>query len=301
MTTAVTRTAHELASKALDWLHNHHGLGAFDDNASSENDLDDVYKPLAETALASSLVLREGVAGTGHLQVARELLAFAWEQMNDGNLIYERQLRHVMLTDPLETYAPFVRAGYRHAALDETLAHLAKVGVSTEVVPNRRMAVANARRITGIGGRDDDWPGMLRATWLGATPPPWAIDWMTSYNMTHTVYHITDWGARPNDLPPDVVDYLATWLPVWIDVWSETEQWDLVAELLIVGMCLPEPHLEPDAWERLATVQHADGMMPRDGEPVDDDPLRRFRDNQHTSVVAVVAGTLAVSRLLGRA
>lgn len=301
MTAAVTRTAHELATRALGWLHAHHGLGAFDEDTTSDTmDLEDVYKPLAETALASSLVLREGVAGTGRLDVARELLAFAWKQMDDGDMLYQRQLRHVLLTDPIETYAPFVRGGYRHAALDETLAHLAKVGVTTEVVPNRRMATANARRVTGIGGQDDDWPGMLRATWLGATPPPWAIDWMTAYSMTHAVYHHTDWGGRPNDLPPDVADYLTTWLPVWIDVWSETEQWDLVIELLIVGMCLPEPPIEPATWERLAAVQHADGLVPRDGEPVDDDPLLRFRDNQHTAVVTVIAGTLAVSRLLGR-
>jgi hypothetical protein len=302
MTAEVTRVAHELATGALGWLHTHHELGGFPDSGDIGDMVDpnSVYKPLGETALAASLVLREGVAGAAELSAARDLLEYSWTQMRDGDLLYERQLRHGLLTDPLEIYAPFARSGYRHAALEELLAHLAKVGVTTELIPNRRMAVANARRTTGIG-RDGDWPGMMSATWLGATPAPWALDWLTAYSATHTVFHHTDWAARPTDLPPDVVDYLTTWLPVWIDVWSEVEQWDLVIELMIVGLSLPQPRCELAEWERLRAVQHADGLVPRDGEPVTDDPRERFLDHQHTCVVAVVAGTIAVSRLLDQA
>jgi len=302
MRAEVTRAAHELATTALGWLHTHHELGGFPDGGATGDlvDPDSVYKPLGEAALAASLVLREGVAGAEELSAARHLLEFSWTQMREGDLLYERQLRHGLLTDPLETYGPFARSGYRHAALEGLLAHLAEMGMTAELMPNRRMAVANARRIIGIS-RDDDWPGMVRATWLGATPPPWAIDWLTAYSATHTVFHHTDWGARPSELPADVADYLRRWLPVWIDVWSEVEQWDLVIELMIVGMCLPEPYCEPAEWARLAAVQHADGLVPRDGEPVTDDPRQRFLDHQHTGVVAVVAGTIALSRLLDRA
>ncbi|MBW4716427.1 DUF6895 family protein [Saccharothrix obliqua] len=301
MTAQVVRTAHELSSRALDWLFAHHELGAFPSDPTADlPDADKVYKPLGEVALAASMVLREGVAGRTRLAVARELLEFAWRQMYEGNLLYERQLRHSLITDPLETYAHFSRSGYRHEALDELLTHNAAVNTTTEMVPNRRMAVANARRVVGVGP-DADWSALLRATWLGGTPPPWAIDWMTAYHATHTVFHHTDWGARPELLPADVAEYLATWLPVWIEVWAEVRQWDLVGELLIVGLCLPEPHCDPREWERLATEQHADGLVPRDGDPVPEDRARRFDDNQHTAVVAVIAGTLAVSRLLDRA
>lgn len=298
MTASVAHHAHKLAGAALDWLHTHRRLGAFPPGATDIGDPDRHYKPLGETALAASLVLREGVAGPATLAQARDLLDFAWAEFRAGDLLYERQLRHWLLTDPLETYAHFARVGLRHDRLHALLRHSAAVGAATEVMPNRSLAVANARRTTGIGG-DPDWPALTRATWLGGTPEPWAIDWSIGYHLTHTVFHLTDWGARPHDLPPDIADYLAMWLPVWVDVWAEVGQWDLVGELLVVGACLPEPHLDPAEWQVLADAQHADGLLPRDNEPVADDPATRFADHQHPAVVAVVAGTVALSRLLG--
>jgi hypothetical protein len=289
-----------MASRALEWMHTHRELGGFPDTPAAElDDPDAVYKPLGEATLAASLVLREGVAGTAQLAAARDLLDFTWTQLRAGDLLYERQLRHGLIVDPLELYSHHARCGYRHARLEELLRSNARIGSMTEVLPNRRLAVANAYRVLGIE-RDDDWAAMTRATWLGSTPEPWAIDWLTAYCVTHTVFHLTDWGARPDGLPEDVAGYLATWLPVWIDIWSEVEQWDLVGELLIVGVCLPEPRCAPAEWERLAAQQHDDGLVPRDGRPVTDDPVRRFLDHQHTAVVAAVAGTLAVSRLLDR-
>ncbi|MEU4448091.1 hypothetical protein AB0K14_03765 [Actinosynnema sp. NPDC050801] len=135
---------------------------------------------------------------------------------------------------------------------------------------------------------------MLRQTWLGRTPQPWALDWMTAYCLTHTAFHATDWAAAPAELPPDVAEYLGNWLPawadVWADVWAEAGQWDLLGELLIVGACLPEPWCDRAAWEPFAQAQHADGLVPRDADPVADDPWQRFHDHQHTAVVATTAG-----------
>ncbi|SES33130.1 hypothetical protein SAMN05216188_1346 [Lentzea xinjiangensis] len=295
----VVHTAHNVTARALGWLHANRDLGAFDDDATADlNDPDGVYKPLCELALASSLVLREGVAGTAELRAARELLEFSWRQLRRGDLLYERQLRHVLLTDPLETYAHHARGGLRHEALEQLLAQDSATDSMTEVVPNRRLAVANAHRVVGLP-RDDDPQDMLRQTWLGRTPQPWALDWYTAYHMTHAVFHVTDWGALPGELPPDVAEYLRNWLPAWFEVWAEAGQWDLIGELLIVGACLPEPWCEPARWELFAGLQHADGLVPRDTEPVDDEPLRRFHDHQHTAVVAAIAGTLTTSRLLG--
>ncbi|MCE6994160.1 hypothetical protein LZG04_04940 [Saccharothrix sp. S26] len=296
---AVVRLAHDVSAGALGWLHANHRLGGFDDDATADlDDPDSVYKPVAELALAASLVLREGVAGTAELRSARELLAYAWAQLREGDLLYERQLRHAVLTDPLETYAPYARSGLRHEALEQLIDRSSAADSLTEVLPNRRLAVANAHRVVGTR-RDDDFPAMLRQTWLGRTTQPWAIDWYTAYCMTHTVFHVTDWSALPGGLPPDVVEYVGNWLPVWCEVWAEAGQWDLLGELLVVGACLPEPWCDRATWEAFARAQHADGLVPRDAEPVDDDPRQRFLDHQHTAVVATIAGTLTVSRLLG--
>jgi hypothetical protein len=297
--TTTLHVAHDVAAGALGWLRAHHELGAFEDDATADlNDPDGVYKPLCELALASSLVLREGVAGAAELSAARELLDFSWGQLRGGDLLYERQLRHALLTDPLETYVHFARSGFHHAGLEQVIDRCSAEDSMTEVLPNRRLAVANSHRVVGMR-RDDDFPSMLRQTWLGRTPQPWALDWYTAYHMTHAVFHVTDWAGMPEELPTDVVEYLENWLPVWFDVWAEAGQWDLIGELLIVSACLPVPRCDRAEWELFANVQHADGFLPRDAEPVDTDPRQRFRDHQHTAVVATIAGTLAMSRLLG--
>ncbi|MFF3645653.1 DUF6895 family protein [Streptomyces sp. NPDC002564] len=304
MTTSVTRTAHEVSSRALGWLHAQRELGALPADSTAElGEPDSVYKPLGESALAASLVLRESAAGSTDLRLAHELIGFCWRQLGDGDMLYERLLRYSMMTDPLETYAPFARGGLRHEPLENLLAHTSALRSvrAVEILPNRRLAVANAARVVGLDpeGRSYDWATLTRATWLGATPEPWLIDWMTAYCLTHTVFHLTDWGARPEGLPADLTAYVTAWLPAWIDIWAEIEQWDLVAELMIVGCCLVEPYCTAADWERLARAQHPDGLVPRDGDPVPDDPGRRFADHQHTAVVAAIAGTLAVSRTLG--
>lgn len=288
-----------LGPGALGWLHRNRARGTFADGATAElAEPDSVYKPLAELALAGSLVVRDDAFPAAERDAAAELLDFAWDQLRGGDLLYERQLRFPAMTDPLETYVHFHRAGYRHEPLQELLAHLTSLTSFREYehVPNRRMAVANAARIIGVADRTDG-PARTAATWLGATPEPWTMDWMTAYHVTHTVFHLTDWGAQPQALPSRLRDYLATWLPVWTDVWLEIEEWDLVAELLIVDACMPEPSFEPAAWRRLAAVQHEDGLLPRDGRTGTDDEDRRFEDHYHTAAVAAVAGSLVLSRL----
>ncbi|MFK4066468.1 DUF6895 family protein [Streptomyces sp. NPDC029674] len=306
MTAHVTRTAHEVSARALAWLHAHRECGTLPaDTTADLCDPDSVYKPLGESALAASLVLRESVAGSTEQRLVRELLGFCWQQLGEGDMLYERLLRYTLMTDPLETYVPFARSGVRHEPLERLLGHTSALHAvrGAELLPNRRLAVANAARVVGLDRSTPayDWDVLTRATWLGATPEPWLIDWTTGYCVTHTVFHLTDWGSTPTGLPDDLAAYVTTWLPVWIDIWAEIEQWDLVAELMIVGCCLEEPYCDPADWERLAGVQHADGLVPRDGDPVTDDPGQRFADHQHTAVVAAIAGTLAVSRTLGGA
>jgi uncharacterized protein DUF6895 len=303
-TAPIATTAHRMAARALDWLGEHHTLGALPptDTSVGMPQPDRAYKPLGETALVASLALREGVAGPREAATARRLLDFAWEQVREGDLLYERQLLHPQLTDPLELYAHFARAGYRHEQLEQLLGHLHALRSThvVEMLPNRRLAVANAARIVGI---DDhrDWPALTSATWLGTTPEPWAIDWMTAYNVTHTVFHLTDWGHARDGLPDPLPAYLRDWLPVWVEVWKEVGQWDLAGELLVVDACLDEPVCGAAAWEELAAVQHDDGLLPRDDEPLPDDPAEVFREHHHTTVVAATAGTIALSGALGTA
>jgi hypothetical protein len=300
---AMLATVSQLGAGSLAWLHEQHqqGRGVLTaDTIIDITDPDNDYKPLGECALAASLVLREQVAGARDKQRAHGLLEFAWQQLRSGDMLYERQLRHLLVSDPLETYGHFARAGYRHEALAELLGGIAglRAAHAVEMYPNRKLAVANARRLAGIGG-EPDWAALAAATWLGALPEPWAIDWATGYSVTHTVFHLTDWGARPHGLPAPMRSYLRDWLPVWADIWLELGQWDLATELLIVDACLDEPACDPDNWRVLAAVQHEDGLLPRDTDPVEDDPERAFKDHEHTAVASIIAATLTLSRALG--
>ncbi|MFJ6699359.1 DUF6895 family protein [Streptomyces sp. NPDC091272] len=292
------------SSKALGWLDAAHaeGRGHFsaDVSADMSDDPDETCKPLSECALAASLVLREGVAGTQDTEIARRMIEFCWNQLGRGDFLYERQLRHMMLSDPLEVYHSFVVAGLRHRQMDELLSSSARLRSPhvAESVPNRRLAIANARRVLGVGP-SSDWAALASATWLGATPEPWALDVNTAYDVTHTVFHLTDWGAMPGGLPEPMRTYLRQWLPVWVDVWTELGQWDLAGELLLVDTCIGDPQCLADAWEPLLAAQHPDGLTPRDNDPVEDDVDLAFKNHEHTAVVAVCAGTLTLARALG--
>ncbi|MER6298360.1 hypothetical protein ABT247_02145 [Kitasatospora sp. NPDC001539] len=302
--THVLATAQRFGSRALTWLHAAHrdGLGRIPDNTVVDLATpNDAYKPLGELALAASVVLRDGVAGPAGTRAARELLDYAWEQLREGDLLYERQLRHVTMSDPLELYGHFARAGYRHPALDDLLESIGRLRAAhaIEIQGNRRLAIANARRLIGLS-HQPDWAALTAGTWLGALPEPWAVEWEIAYQNTHTVFHLTDWGAHPEGLPEPIRDYLHDWLPAWLDIWLEIGQWDLAVELLMVDACIGEPITGRQGWDALAAVQRADGLVPRDAnDPVSDDREEAFRENQHTAVVAVLAGDITLARALG--
>jgi hypothetical protein len=297
----IAATAQQVAVRAWEWLDagiEHFALPA--EVSPAQLDVAEVIKPLGELALAGSLVTREGAAGHRQAQIASALVEFAWAQLRGGEVLYEAQRAKPVATYPMETYAPFVRAGYRHRALDDLLGHLTSLRAARELLPNRALAVFNAARVLGLPTRAD--PTELAArTWLGGMPEPWAVDFVTLYAMTHTVFHLTDWGAYPSGLPDHLQAYLQSWLPAWVEVYLEAGQWDLVAELLIVDLCLTDPEFYPHAWDGLVGAQHSNGLLPYGPMRVSHTLTKAFRNHYHPTLVAAIAGTLAVSRRIAQA
>lgn len=294
-------TAHQIAVRAWSWLEaarEHFALpaGIASDRLHPNEDV----KPLAELVLAASIALREGATGSREAQIAHALVEFAWAQLRGGDILHELTCEHLIDTYPMEAYAWFVRAGYRHPKLDELVAHLSGLRAARvpEVVPNRVLAVFNAERLLGLPQRRDP-AALIARTWLGGTPEPWRTDFFTLYTMTHSVFHLTDWGARPGDLPAHLQTYLHAWLPAWLEVYLEAGQWDLIGELLVVDLCLTEPDYHPGAWDPVARAQQPDGLLPAGPERVPQEVAKAFRDHYHPTIVAAIAGTLAVSRWIG--
>ncbi|MBB6171970.1 hypothetical protein HNR23_002030 [Nocardiopsis mwathae] len=299
MDAATIGSAHRVGDSALDWLDHVRSCFALDHDAA-DHDLDGgALKSLSELALAVGLVRREAVFGPRSSAVADSLFDFAWRELREGDLLFRLQQHTPAATYPLEIYSTFAAAGYRHEELEELAAHLLSLRAARvpEQVPNRRLAVFAAARRTGLPLYDD--PAELTArTWLGATPEPWMLDATNAYGVTHTVFHLTDWGADPEGLPQELEEYLHQWLPVWVEVFDETGFWDLLGEILTVGTCLREPLLFPRVWAHLAKAQRDDGMVPNGVTRPSCDPERAFRNHHHPTIVAVIAATTTVSRAL---
>jgi hypothetical protein len=291
-------SAQRLAERAWSWLGAVHGEFALDPNIAIDQ-LDSVrhLKPLSELALAGSIAIREGVAGCHGARVAPALVEFAWHQFRDGELLYELQRERPLDLLPLDSYAVFVRAGHRHAGLENLLAHLGCLRASTapELVPNRALGVLNGERLIGLPPRWDV-AELTGRTLLGTRPEPWAIDLAGFYAITHTVFHLTDLGARPSGLPLQLQDYLHDWLPAWLEVYLEAGHWDVVGELLMVDQCLSRPDCPAEAWARLVGAQHQDGMVLAEAGRDIRTARTLVRNHYHSGVVAAIAGTLGVAR-----
>ncbi|WP_067965464.1 DUF6895 family protein [Nocardiopsis trehalosi] len=302
MDAATISLAHQVSDNALDWIGSVRSFFALDHDVPPWQIDGDGLKSLSELALAVGLIRREAVTGPRGSDTADALAEFAWREFHEGDLLYTLQRHTPAATHPLEIYSFFAAGGHRHPDLEELVAHLGATRAwrVPEQVPNRRLAVWAATRRVGLPENDD--PRALTAlTWLGGRPEPWMLDANNAYGVTHTVFHLTDWGAEPERIPQELEDYLRKWLPVWVDVFDETRFWDLLAELLIVGVCLRRPMFFPEVWEHLAEAQQADGMVPNGVTRPHEEPERAFANHHHPTLVAVIAATLTVSRALSPA
>ncbi|MDT0430949.1 DUF6895 family protein [Streptomyces salyersiae] len=302
MDALTVRLAHQVCDGALAWLDRVRGCFALPRGVPDHEIDGSALKALMELSLAAWLVQREAVAGPDSGRTADGLLRFAWNEFREGDLLYRLQRHTPAATFPLEVYSIFAAAGLRHSALEELIAYQAGLRASRvlEHVPNRCLAVLAAARRTGLPPMPDAADVLTPRTWLGGTPEPWMLDGNNAYGMTHTVFHLTDWGARPEGLPPALDDYLRRWLPVWVEVFDETAVWDLLGELLAVDMCLRAPDFYRPVWEHLARAQRDDGMVPNGLTRPSQEPEIAFLNHHHPTIVAVVAGTVTVARAMNR-
>ncbi|CAM5579841.1 putative protein OS=Streptomyces glaucescens OX=1907 GN=SGLAU_27765 PE=4 SV=1 [Streptomyces glaucescens] len=165
------------------------------------------------------------------------------------------------------------------------------------MAPTRRLGLSAFQRRFGLTPRPPE-ADLVDTTWLARTPEPWTVTTRIAYHLTHTVFHLTDWGERPEGLPPRLADYLATWLPAWLDDWLDLERWDLLGELLVVDACLPRPTFDERAWEGFAAAQQSDGAMPAVRSMPEGEPDEVFDIVYHPTLVAAFASVMATSRVL---
>ena len=300
--TAAQRVAH----CALAWLcANRDGFTLPDDVLDPRTDVNRTLKPLGELAQLCACVARRSTSAR-HRVTAEELLRFAWRETRGGGLLLDLLHGEPFATYPMEIYAAFAGAGLRHRGVEDFSATMARTRGwrVTEQEPNRRLGVLNSEDRIGLTPHDAPH-STLRRTWLGGLPEPWTFERAPGYAVTHTVFHLTDWGNAPQRVPHDVADYLTTWLPAWLDSCLEDEQWDLGCELLAVAACLPQApqaRAAQDAWSRVAGGQDPTGELPEAGPGIAARPVdRSFHGCYHSTLVAAFAATLTDARLAGAA
>ncbi|WP_225846613.1 hypothetical protein [Streptomyces sp. HPF1205] len=302
MTAAPTALLHQVGERALAWLDdNREHFRLTDEELATPRSVIERLKPIGELAINMRVLAREGVAGSRQQERSTRLLDYAWRELLDGgNVLAELQLHEPLSPVPLEVYAGFHELGHRHPGVEEGI-ELARSTASwraLEMVPNRRLGVLNAERRLGLAP-SGDFGEALAATWLGRTPEPWTVQYHIAYDLTHTVFHLTNWGEAPHRIPPPIAEYLARYLPAWLDDWADLGHWDLLGELLVVDACLPRPALDAELWERYAAAQSESGAMPEQhGMPADDDPGIVFDLVHHPTLVAAFASAMATSRAL---
>ncbi|SHM95894.1 DUF6895 family protein [Actinacidiphila paucisporea] len=301
MTAASPALLHRVGDRALAWLdaHREH-FRLTDEDLATGRGIVERLKPVGELAVNMRVLAREGVAGSRQHDISVRLLDHVWRDLLDGgNLLAELQHQEPLSPVPLEIYASLHELGHRHPGLESAIG-LARGTASwraLEMMPTRRLGLLNAERKIGLVPSGDTGRA-LAATWLGRMPEPWTVQLHIAYDITHTVFHLTDWGAAPDRVPPEIADYLARYLPAWTADWAELEHWDLLGELLVVDACLPRPTLEAEMWERYAAAQGPDGAMPVQGTMPVGDRGEVFDQLHHPTLVAAFASAMATSRSL---
>ncbi|MEU6919489.1 DUF6895 family protein [Streptomyces olindensis] len=290
------------AEAALAWLSGRReGFALGEDALAAHGQVNRSWKPLGELALTCAAVSRHTAPSDPLHTHAADLLAFAWQQTGQGELLVSLQRLEPFATYPLEVYAAFASTGLRNPRYEAAAAVVARTRSwqFTEQTATRRLGVLNAEERTAVR-RSGGMSRALRSTWLGGLPEPWSFERPSGYALTHVVFHLTDWGrVGPGGLPPDLAAYLADWLPPWLDTCLDGRMWDLGCELLAVAASLPdlpETAVLQDAWERIADAQHPSGALPEVGDS-DDAGEPDFVRHYHSTLMTVYAAALTIGRL----
>ena len=297
-----TRLMHTVGARAMEWLWAHRDGFRLEPDVDPEVGFLERFKPIGELALICRVLFREGVAGSRQAELARKLLDHTWRHTLDGGRMLVRGQRIEPLSPiPFEVYLPYKELGYSEPEVERATVLYHRLdswarprtgpdpasGTVRVPAPVRPHARACPRRTSSAP------PG-----WA-ARPSPGRSEGHIAYDITHTVFHLTDWGEHPaacrrtspTTSPPGCRSGSTTG-------WT-SKRWDLLGELLVVDACLPRPTLDE---RRLARAS-----PPRSRPTAPCPPYARCRRANpdelfdmvyHPTLVAAFASVLATSRAL---
>lgn len=134
---------------------------------------------------------------------------------------------------------------------------------------------------------------------------PIPMDIHDAYEVSHTLFHLTDFGAHGHGLPDHERNRVFVILEDLIDHFVEVEHWDLTAELVLSQFCLgwdpTRTRSGAAAIRSLLDVQTTGGAIPGRSAaqrlPETAEPLLFFRRAFHTTLVTAMMSLIAQSPL----
>jgi hypothetical protein len=289
--------ANYIRSELVGWIESHTDHFSLAHATDARHALH-LLKPLGELVLTCDVLIQ----GRSTEKFARKLMRWAWLQLNSGHTIHNLLLSRPDLIILTSIYASFHRNGFQRHETLELIKYLAKTAFSASIqFPNwRRLDFEHALEALEIGKiRTSSVANM----WCARRPEPWLIEHDSAYAMTHEVFYVTDFGRQPSRLPQKAAEYLSMWLPSWIDIFKLQQNFDLLAELLMVGCCLNEQPLSDSEYADVAEVVKKNGFLPgpeNGGQNLQSgkDSSERivFLSNYHTTLVGLMAADLALAK-----
>lgn len=199
-----TRLIHHVGVGALEWLHAHRDGFRLELDADPEIGFLERFKPVGELALICKVLFREGVAGSRQAALARQLIDHAWRHTLDGGRMLVRgQHTEPLSPIPFEVYLPFKELGYSSPEAERAFRLNQRLDshAALEMAPVRRLGLSAFQRRFGLPPRVPE-ADVVGATWLGRSPEPWTVEGHIAYDITHTVFHLTDWERTPTVCRP---------------------------------------------------------------------------------------------------
>jgi hypothetical protein len=174
---------------------------------------------------------------------------------------------------------------------------------AVEVVPYRAL---DFRYMLDCGEIDFKFPSyseIYKNTLLCKKPPIIYLTDEDVYAITHTLFYLSDFGARaPEAIPQEELPSVRRLVALLLGVYLRSKNWDLVAEILICCQCLdmrPKVVFET-AWGDLMAAQQTDGMVHGPYFSADkmqqlsgsEQRIYNLKQNYHTTLVSALAGFL---------
>ena len=121
--------------------------------------------------------------------------------------------------------------------------------------------VAAAKQALGLPVAQGSVAGLLAFTLLGRCDPGPPVPSFVS-SVAHAAFFATDWGARPQAVPPEARSHLRASAPAWMEECLARDDLDAWAELALALACVDALDAAGDVEGVLRAAQRPDGLLP---------------------------------------